>query len=129
MFICRGLFSFSFYCGEKIIKQLNIMSTSIEFTRVKNDTMGNPRYVTHFLNFVSSIEMEQIREDVRTFNASKATGDNYKSATNEAYEIAIKRAKKIGGKRYNTKEYGGGIVFQSYNIKETEKDILELLNS
>jgi hypothetical protein len=44
------------------------------------------------------------------------------------YGIALKRAKKIGGKKFHNKQYGGGIAFQSYNIKETEKQIEELLN-
>jgi len=36
------------------------------------------------------------------------------------------KAKKIGGRRYHNKSYGGGIVFQSYNIEETEKEIINL---
>lgn len=68
----------------------------INFTRINNDVNGNPRYVCHFLNIA----------------------DNYIEA--------VKKAKTIGGKKYHTKGYGGGIVFQSYNIEELEKDILEL---
>ena len=73
------------------------MKTEINFTRIDNDTNGNPRYVCHFLNIA----------------------DNY--------ETAVKIANKIGGRKYHTKKYGGGIVFQSYNIKETERRINELL--
>lgn len=43
------------------------------------------------------------------------------------YAYAVANAKKIGGKKYHTKNYGGGIVFQSYNINQLEKDILNLL--
>jgi hypothetical protein len=68
----------------------------MEFTRIKNDINGNPRYVVHFLN---------IADD---------------------YQNAIHLANKIGGRKYHTKSYGGGIVFQSYNIKETEKQITNL---
>jgi hypothetical protein len=71
-------------------------TTKIELTRVNNDVFGNPRYVCHFLNI-----------------------DN-------DYEVAIQKAKKIGGKKYHNKSYGGGIVFQSYNIDNLENKILSL---
>ena len=73
------------------------MTHTIEFLRIKNDTNGNPRYVCHFLNIASN------------------------------YEEAIKIAKKIGGKKYQTKQYGSSVVFQSYNIEMTTKTILELI--
>jgi hypothetical protein len=83
------------------------MENKIEFTRINNDANGNPRYVCHFLNLIKSDE--------------KFVGFS------EQYDEAVRRAKKIGGKRYHTKSYGGGIVFQSYNIQQTEQDILNLL--
>ena len=43
------------------------------------------------------------------------------------YGIAVKKANSIGGRKYHTKQYGGGIVFQSYNIEDTAKRIKELL--
>lgn len=82
-------------------------TTKIEFTRIKNDTNGNPRYVCHFLNI-------PLNESEKANNLS----DNYKTA--------VKKANKIGGRKYHNKQYGGGIVFQSYNIAETEKQILNL---
>ena len=72
------------------------METKINFTRVNNDVNGNPRYVCHFLN----------------------VADNY----NEA----ILLAKKIGGRKFHNKQYGGGLVFQSYNLYDTEKEILSI---
>lgn len=80
---------------------------NIEFTRIENDVNGNPRYVCHYLNL--SIESD------KDFPVT------------EQYDIALKRAKKIGGKKYHNKKYGGGIVFQSFNIKDTEQSIMELL--
>jgi hypothetical protein len=68
----------------------------IDFTRINNDINGNPRYVCHFLN---------IADD---------------------YETAVKLANTIGGKKYHTKQYGGGIVFQSYNIEDTASHINEI---
>jgi len=86
------------------------MSTQIKFTRINNDTNGNPRYVCHFLNLLTEIEY-----------------NNYDISVSDKYNMALQRAKKIGGKKFHNKQYGGGIVFQSYNISETEKDIQNLL--
>jgi len=81
----------------------------IEFTRVNNDVNGNPRFACHFLNLLN--------DNLRY---------NYELSISEKYNIALKFAKKIGGKKFHNKQYGGGIVFQSYNINETEKQIEEL---
>lgn len=81
------------------------MKTSIEFTRINNDINGNPRYVCHFLNIPNLDKSLDI---------------------SERYKQAVKKANKIGGRKYHTKSYGGGIVFQSYNIQETKKAILSL---
>ena len=62
----------------------------INFTRIKNDINGNPRYICHFLNLA------------------------------DTYEAAVKLANKIGGKKFHNKQYGGGIVFQSYSLDELE---------
>lgn len=87
--------------------------TPDQFTRVNNDSNGNPRYVIHFLNF--------ILQDDRIMGP-----DNM---THKRYELALKRAKKIGGKKFHNKQYGGGIVFQSYNIAATAERINELLTT
>jgi hypothetical protein len=68
----------------------------MELTRINNDINGNPRYVVHFL---------EIDND---------------------YQTAVKKANKIGGRKYHTKSYGGGIVFQSYNTTDLIKDIKEI---
>lgn len=83
---------------------------SIDFTRIDNDVNGNPRYVCHFLNLLNTMESQHEHMSI-----------------SDKYELALKRARKIGGKKYHNKKYGGGIVFQSYNIDQTRKDIHELL--
>lgn len=85
----------------------------MEFTKVNRDVNGNPRYVVHFLEFITDKDRESVKD--------------LKLNTAYWYELALTRAKKIGGKKFHNKQYGGGIVFQSYNIKDTEKRILELL--
>jgi hypothetical protein len=81
-----------------------------KFTRITNDINGNPRYVIHFL--------EVLNEEERT-----------SIPFNKKYEYAVKKANKIGGKKYDNKSYGGGIVFQSYNIEKTFEDIQKLKNA
>ena len=68
--------------------------------RINNDINGNPRYVVHFYDLLTDIE-----------------GLNLNIL--EKYELALKKARKVGGKMYRGKDFGGGIVFQSYNIIET----------
>jgi hypothetical protein len=66
------------------------------FTRINNDVNGNPRFVIHFLQL------------------------------SDSYERALYLAKQIGGKKFHNKQYGGGIVFQSYNtdiLKQKINDI------
>lgn len=89
------------------------METSkIEFTRVNNDVNGNPRYVCHFYNLLTEKQ------------SNDRTGYDFIS---KQYTQALKTAKKIGGRKFHNKQYSGGIVFQSYNIQDTEKSILELI--
>ena len=72
--------------------------TKENLTKVTNDVNGNPRYVVHFT---------EIDND---------------------YDTAIKKANKIGGRKYHTKSYGGGIVFGSiYNVEKLVEKI-NLLN-
>lgn len=84
------------------------MTTRIDWTRIKNDVNGNPRYVCHFMDLLKSNE-----------------GDGY--TIDNMYNIAIKRANKLGGRKYHTKNYGGGLVFQSYNLHYLEEEIFKLL--
>lgn len=79
----------------------------INWTNVSNDMYGNPRAVCHFLNFITDAEAGL--------------------SVDKKYAIACSRAVKLGGKRYTGKDYGGGVAFQSYNLKKTEKRISEML--
>ena len=66
-----------------------------DFTRIRNDINGNPRHVCHFLHL-----------DVHGWQSN--------IEVSARYAIACKLANTIGGKKYHTKGYGGGIVFQEY---------------
>jgi hypothetical protein len=68
--------------------------------RINNDVNGNPRFVVHFYDILNDGEGKGL--DVF-----------------EKYEIAVKKAGKVGGKIYKGKDFGGCIVFQSYDIQAT----------
>lgn len=89
--------------------------TKIDWTRIDNDANGHPRYVCHFLELNTQAEKD-----------ASIWGDNGYSLAMK-YDIALSRAKKIGGKKYHNRHYGGGIVFVSYNLEETEKKIAQVL--
>ena len=80
------------------------MSNPLSLTRIKNDTNGNPRYVAHFLAI-----------DVHGWQSNIGLSDRY--------SIAVSLAKRIGGKRFHNKQFGGGIVFQSYCTGELMESI------
>lgn len=87
----------------------------MEFKRINNDVNGNPRYVVHFFALLTDKEQQEIREKAKSFEV-----------ITDMYNYAAIKANKIGGKKYRGKDFGGGIVFQSYNIKDTERAINKL---
>lgn len=90
------------------------MEQEIEFTQINNDADGNQRYVCHFLNLV-------------TDNDRHCTEGWGLKQTDILYQIAIKRANKIGGKKFHNKQYGGGIVFSSSDLNRVKINIKEIL--
>lgn len=81
----------------------------INFTRINNDTNGNPRYVCHFLNFIT---------DKDPYNG-----------IDSRYDLALSRSRKFGGRKFHNKQYGGGIVFQSYDVERLGREIETFVNS
>lgn len=69
------------------------------FYKTAHDVNGNPRYVVHFLSM-----------DI----CPKESG----LSLSERYALTCKLANTIGGRKYHNKRFGGGIVFQSYNLTE-----------
>lgn len=69
------------------------------FTRVNNDTNGNPRFVCHYLQIA------------------------------DTYERALYLARQIGGRKFHNKQFGGGIAFQTYNIDATAEKIAQIKQS
>lgn len=88
----------------------------IQLTRLPGyDINGNPRYVCHYTLLLTEAEA----------NDNTNIWTVYQGMT-RGYHIAVDRAHKIGGRKYHTKSYGGGIVFQGYesNIKADIKRLL-----
>lgn len=89
---------------------------AIAWTKIKHDINGNPRWVCHFLN----LNTEQ----------DKAQAGDGAARVSHLYELAVARACLLGGKRYHTKSYGGGIVFQAYDpVAEIEPEIEKMLKA
>ena len=85
----------------------NDLITKENFTRINNDTNGNPRYVTSFLNLLNDREKYELGLSI-----------------DAKYDLALRKAKSIGGKRFSNKMYGGGIVFGSiFNLDDCWTDI------
>lgn len=79
----------------KYIETVTVKGNDIQAFRINNDSNGNPRYVIHFSDLGISLW------DYDEIN------------------------KLYGFKKYTAKWFGGGVVFQSYNIEETIKWALE----
>lgn len=62
--------------------------------QVTNDVNGNPRYVIHFLDVA------------------------------DTYDEALKLSRKIGGRKYTAKWFGGGIVFTTYHLERNLETLL-----
>jgi hypothetical protein len=84
---------------------------AIEFTKIKHDGNGNPRYVCHFFELIPDV----------TYESGLSITDRY--------AIACKRANRIGGRKFHNKQYGGGIVFSSYSLPELEQNIARVVEN
>jgi len=82
----------------------------MKFTKIKHDVNGNPRYVVHFLECVPDKWKEN-------------------DSVQPLYASTVKLMNKIGGRKFNNKSFGGGIVFQEYNTSDLEKEINKLKES
>ena len=74
--------------------------TPESFTRVASDSNGNPRYVMSWCGLGFA-----------------------------SYEQAVTAMKQVGGKKFNNKQFGGGILFMSYSLIETCKYVNEVAAS
>lgn len=97
------------------------MKKEIEITKVGHDVNGNPRRVVHFLNVINDSDRKRADELQNTVTP-------FQFSSSHLYDIAVFKARKLGGRKYHTKKYGGGIVFQSYSNQEVQ-DLCERLQN
>ena len=74
--------------------------------RAKNDVNGNPRHVVHF----TDLEPPETRDARRE-----------RMTLSERYESVLKHARKLGGRRFHNKQYGGGVIFTAYECEMPER--------
>lgn len=86
----------------------------IEVYRITPDYYGNPRFVVHYMSF----------PNLDPDPECEAGGLDEIVAMQERYINNVRRA--VGGKRYRGKDFGGGIVFSLYNVRETLAHALSL---
>ena len=78
------------------------------------DYYGNPRFVVHYLSFPNLDPDPEYR----------ARGiDEIVSMQNRFIENV---RHSVGGKRYRGKDFGGGVVFTSYNVEATLRHALSM---
>jgi hypothetical protein len=74
--------------------------------RINNDINGNPRDVVSFLDLLTVSDIQGLDID-------------------QKFNLALQKARKVGGKIYRGKDFGGGIVIQSFNILETIRKVIK----
>lgn len=67
--------------------------------RAKNDVNGNPRHVVHFTDLEPAAMRDTLRE---------------RMDIPERYARVLALARKLGGRKFHNKQYGGGVIFQAY---------------
>ena len=82
--------------------------------RTTNDINGNSRFVVHF---------------IQLFHVDEYTALMETTTLEQRYKIACKRANKVGGRKYHTKQFGGGIVFATSLSAKQLAEYLEKLRN
>ena len=91
-----------------------IDGTDITVYSTTPDYCGNPRFVVHYLSFPN------LDPDPECW----AHGIDEIVSMQNRYIDNVRHA--VGGKRYRGRDFGGGIVFSSYNVRETLAHALSL---
>ena len=79
-----------------------------DLTTLNCDLYGNPRVVVHFSSLLTDKEYNDM-------------------SISEGYNLAHKRALKLGGKIYRGKDFGGGFVFQCWSDTRLVREINDML--
>ena len=93
-------------------KTFTINGNDVTAYKVNHDSYGNPRWVVHFLDLLTRLECDEA-------NAEANAKSVLTFGTEVMWQKAMEKARTVGGVEYRAKWFGGGIVFQSYNIRAT----------
>lgn len=80
------------------------------YQRLNNDVNGNPRYKISASDLADLCKFD--------YNNSETS-----------YENMVKRVRKVGGGKLNTRHHPYSIKVTSYNIVDTHNDLVKKLNS
>jgi hypothetical protein len=83
--------------------------------RVENDTYGNPRFVVHFLDLLTQGEIDEVEAETNALR--DANPNKWFSSMDSLYTKALAKVRKVGGRKYRAKWFGGGFVIQSYDLR------------
>lgn len=98
------------------------MIQTTDFTIINGDVNGKPGYVCSYKWFINQLDTEKSKE------LSKVCKP-FKFFVEYEYQIALKKAKELWGKKFDNKQYGGGIVFSTYNLQNLCNKINELVKN
>jgi hypothetical protein len=87
----------------------------VTLQRITNDINGNGRYVVHYVELMPKGER-------KGFAFQDESGNLWATP----YDAALNNSRKLGGRKYTAKWYGGGIVFQSSDPSALARSIKEL---
>ena len=93
-------------CQPQVYSGVTVYPTTPDF-------YGNPRFVVHYLSF----------PNLDPDPDNRASGIDEIVAIQEQFIDNVRHA--VGGKRYSGRDFGGGIVFTSYNVGDTLAHALE----
>ena len=97
------------------------MNQDYDFMNLGYDINGNRRYAVHFLAVTNETDAEKAKELQKTVKP-------FQFHVSHLYDIAVNKANSIGGRKYNTKKMGGGLVFTGFSESELRKYITKLQN-
>ena len=95
------------YTTEETFKTSN--GLQVKAFKVNSDVCGNPRWVVHFLDLLTSDEQKEVNSEVTELR--KRYPNTWVSCTEHLFNAALQKARKVGGRKYRAKWFGGALSF------------------
>lgn len=103
-------------------KEIKIKDRDITAYKVEHDLNGNPRWVVHFLSLLTEKEQKEISDETKKLRIKYP--NQFFSSIDPMFKKALDKSRKAFGQKYRAKWFGGGIVFQSYEIENDLKLVI-----